>query len=83
MWVVLGACFQEVPFQRRTAVAPVLSMPAVHPPTDGPRPGSVRPAGAGSQDPLERIARLAQLRDSGALTNEEFEAQKAKLLAGM
>jgi len=32
-------------------------------------------------DPLDRIAKLAQLRDSGALTNEEFEAQKAKLLA--
>jgi hypothetical protein len=29
------------------------------------------------------IAKLAQLCDSGALTNEEFEAQKAKLLAEM
>jgi uncharacterized protein YnzC (UPF0291/DUF896 family) len=36
-----------------------------------------------SPDPLDRIAKLAQLRDSGALTNEEFEAQKAKLLAEM
>jgi hypothetical protein len=34
-------------------------------------------------DPLDRIAKLAQLRDSGALTDEEFEAQKAKLLAEM
>jgi hypothetical protein len=49
----------------------------------GPRPVSVQPAGATSQDPLDRIAKLAQLRDSGALTNEEFEAQKAKLLAEM
>ena len=31
----------------------------------------------------DRIAKRAQLRDSGALTNEEFEAQKAKLLAEM
>jgi hypothetical protein len=31
-------------------------------------------------DPLERIAKLAQLRDSGALTEAEFEREKAKLL---
>jgi len=36
-----------------------------------------------SPDPLDQIAKLAQLRGSGALTNEEFEAQKAKLLAEM
>jgi hypothetical protein len=65
------------------ATAPVLSPPAAHPPMAGPRPVSVQPAGATSQDPLDRIAKLAQLRDSGALTNEEFEAQKAKLLAEM
>jgi Short C-terminal domain len=35
------------------------------------------------EDPLDRIAKLARLRDSGALTNEEFERQKAKLLAQM
>lgn len=34
-------------------------------------------------DPLDRIAKLAQLRDNGALTNEEPEAQQAKLLAEM
>lgn len=34
-----------------------------------------------SPDPLDRIVKLAQLRDSGALTGEKFEAQKAKLLA--
>ncbi len=44
---------------------------------------NVQPIRTGSQDPLERIARLAQLRDSGALTSEEFETQKAKLLAEM
>ena len=35
------------------------------------------------QRELPRAQRLAQLRDSGALTNEEFETQKAKLLAEM
>lgn len=73
------------------AGAPVLSMPAGSPlAAAGPQPGGPRfggprfggpqPAGAAAQDPLDRIAKLAQLRDSGALTNEEFEAQKAKLL---
>jgi putative oligomerization/nucleic acid binding protein len=38
---------------------------------------------AGSSDPLDKIAKLAQLRDSGALTEAEFEQQKAKLLAQM
>lgn len=32
-------------------------------------------------DPIEQIRRLAELRDSGALTSEEFEREKAKLLA--
>ena len=36
-----------------------------------------------SQDPLDRIAKLAQLRDSGALTEAEFEREKAKILSQM
>ena len=35
---------------------------------------------AKSEDPLERIGKLKQLLDAGALTQEEFNAQKAKLL---
>jgi hypothetical protein len=31
-------------------------------------------------DPLDTIARLAQLRDAGAITEAEFEREKAKLL---
>jgi hypothetical protein len=31
-------------------------------------------------DPLERIAKLGQLRDQGLVTPEEFEAQKRRLL---
>jgi hypothetical protein len=30
----------------------------------------------------ERIERLAKLRDSGALSHEEFEAEKARALGG-
>ena len=44
---------------------------------------NVQPMRTDTPDPLDRIAKLAQLRDSGALANEEFEAQKAKLLAEM
>jgi hypothetical protein len=41
-------------------------------------------AASGSRhDPLDQIAKLARLRDSGALTEEEFEREKAKLLAQM
>lgn len=35
---------------------------------------------AGAVDPLDRIAKLAKLRDSGALTEQEFETEKAKIL---
>lgn len=31
-------------------------------------------------DPIEQLTQLATLRDSGALTEAEFEAQKAKIL---
>ncbi len=44
-----------------------------------PAPGANLAPGPDPQ--LERLERLAALRDSGALTPEEYEAQKAKLLA--
>jgi hypothetical protein len=40
------------------------------------------PAAAPAPDPLEQLTKLGQLRDSGVLTEAEFEAQKAKILAG-
>jgi hypothetical protein len=39
-----------------------------------PEPAAVAP------DPVEQLTQLAALRDSGALTEAEFEAQKAKIL---
>ncbi len=44
-------------------------------------PPSPSPA-APSETTVEQLQKLAQLRDSGVLTNEEFEAQKQKVLAG-
>jgi hypothetical protein len=40
------------------------------------------PAAAGQPDMIEQLKQLAELRDQGILTEEEFAAQKAKLLAG-
>ena len=46
-----------------------------------PAPQYVEPAPAApTPDPLEQLTKLGQLRDSGVLTEEEFEAQKAKVL---
>jgi hypothetical protein len=45
----------------------------------GPPPPLTAPARP-RLDPLGTIARLAQLRDAGAITGAEFEREKAKLL---
>jgi ABC-type multidrug transport system fused ATPase/permease subunit len=36
---------------------------------------------AGSQSPADQLAKLADLRDRGVITTEEFDREKAKLLA--
>jgi hypothetical protein len=35
---------------------------------------------AEAPDPVEQLTKLAALKDSGALTEAEFEAEKAKIL---
>jgi hypothetical protein len=40
------------------------------------------PADSGTDDKLEQLKQLGELKDSGVLTEAEFEAQKAKILAG-
>jgi Short C-terminal domain len=37
---------------------------------------------APAADPLEELKKLGELRAAGVLTDAEFEAQKAKILAG-
>ena len=37
---------------------------------------------AGSQSSADQLAKLADLRDRGVITAEEFEGEKAKVLAG-
>ena len=43
-------------------------------------PEAPPPAAAPAVDPVEQLAKLGELRDSGVLTEEEFAAQKAKIL---
>jgi hypothetical protein len=43
-----------------------------------PAPMAAEPA----PDPLEQLKQLGELRTAGVLTDAEFEAQKAKILAG-
>ena len=40
------------------------------------------PAPAGGADTLDQLKELGELKASGVLTDAEFEAQKAKILAG-
>ncbi len=46
---------------------------------EAPAPAAPEPAAA-APDPIEQLTQLAALKDSGALTEAEFEAQKAKIL---
>ena len=43
-------------------------------------PAPAQEEAAAAPDPIEQLTKLAALKDSGALTEEEFEAQKAKIL---
>jgi hypothetical protein len=48
------------------------------PPPAAPPPSA--PAQTAAPDPVEQLTQLAALRNSGALTDAEFEAQKAKII---
>ncbi len=45
-----------------------------------PQPSAPAPAAAPVEDPMAQLKELGELRDSGVLTEDEFAAQKAKLL---
>jgi Short C-terminal domain len=49
------------------------------PPPPAPAPAAPAPA---PSDPLEQLQKLGELKAAGVLTDAEFEAQKAKILAG-
>jgi len=56
--------------------------PAYMSPQAPPSEQAPPPAAAPSSDPVERLTELAELRDRGVLTDEEFAAAKAKVLEG-
>jgi len=71
---------------KRVLGLPVPGAPLLQAPADVPAPAREEPPAAGAlepADPLDRIAKLAKLRDSGALTDQEFQREKAKLPAQM
>jgi hypothetical protein len=41
------------------------------------------PSSPAGEDAIERLKQLAELKDSGVLTDAEFEIQKQKILQGM
>ena len=43
-------------------------------------PAAPAPVAANAADPIAQLERLGELRDKGVLTEEEFAAQKARLL---
>lgn len=43
-------------------------------------PAPTAPVAQAPSDPIEQLKRLAELRDAGVLTDEEFNAKKAELL---
>jgi len=45
-------------------------------------PAPPPPSGGMSQDAINQLKELAQLHEQGVLTDEEFAAQKAKILGG-
>ncbi|MGA7417545.1 MAG: SHOCT domain-containing protein [Acidimicrobiales bacterium] len=59
---------------RRASEQQAAAPEAPPPPPPAPAPAAAAP------DPIEQLTQLAALKDSGALTEAEFETQKARLL---
>ena len=65
------------------AAPPVAAPPVAAPPAPAPAPAApTSDPGGGGTDLIALLRQLATLRDEGILTDAEFEAKKAQLLAG-
>jgi predicted cobalt transporter CbtA len=51
------------------------------PPPQYAQPAPAPAPAAAAPDPIEQLQKLAELKNQGILTDAEFEAQKAKILA--
>jgi len=56
---------------------------AAQEPAYAPQDVAPAPAAPSSDDLIDKLKELAQLKDQGILTEAEFDAQKAKILAQM
>ena len=70
-----------LPASPTSAPAPASPPSAAPPPAEHTAPPSPPPAAAGKST-VEQLEILSNLHEKGALTDEEFAAQKAKLLGG-
>ena len=64
--------------QQKFAEQEAQAQPAAPPPA-----ASAEPAAADSDELISKLKELATLKDQGNLTEEEFNSQKAKILAQM
>lgn len=55
---------------------------AAPPPPPPPAPAPAPPAAGGAGDTIAQLKELAALKEQGILTDEEFAAQKARILGG-
>lgn len=75
--------FRDMTGQTQTAAQPapdIIAVPKPQPPMQSPAPPSKPMTNKNAPDMLERLERLAKLREEGHLTEEEFQQQKIKLL---
>jgi hypothetical protein len=57
------------------------SQPQPAPPQPAPAPAPPPTASAPAADPIEQLEKLGALKAQGILTDEEFEAQKQRILS--
>lgn len=75
--------FRDMTGQTQVAAQPapdIIAVPKPQPPLQSPAPPSKPMTNKNAPDMLERLERLAKLREEGHLTEEEFQQQKIKLL---
>ena len=70
---------QQQKYQQADEAQAYEQMQAAPPPTMAPPPQAA-PSGGITQEGIEELKQLAALHEQGVLTDEEFAAQKAKLL---
>lgn len=58
-----------------------VAAPAPPPPAPAPQPSATAPPADGMEQKLSHLRDLGALREQGVLTDAEFEAQKARVLA--